>query len=559
MSSKCNCLHSEDFNFKTGYGYTQKYFQTEVYLRPFFVRFGLGCKDDHTVALSRVSIVTIDFKFVFSTHSNSPPSYTLHNADAVMPFDMQNTHLDSNVSNSTSGNLNYKPYQKRKSPFRTVSCSESGGGNFNHRGDQVIANGSKDGSPKSKSFLQHQHPKSTMTMHVISQSKSNRTVSADVVLQKDRSLNMLEHNINTESPPPLKWIGREANDLHRPVSKHTPDQSSMVYSSSPSQFKNMDKQQFWSPRSQISTLTSGPVTTQKPAQSMVSLQMGNNTQNFPRKHYYRTLYQPKGVSCHRTDEFKVLRAKKSNAMDLDDQRMERRLDKLLHIYSPEFSSFKLNEFSSEHSSLLLRGNQVWDMFRSRHEQRLHRLQAIRRPAEQNVVKWQEDAEQPNCCICRTPFSLAVRRHHCRLCGRLICSSPHLPNLLQPQKAEQLNLWEPCSSLMVCDASSRQFREFPVRPTMNASPDQWRAFEDDELFSIRFCKDCKTKIYRIMLRNRRKRTSTPELFYEVCNDVRINTYPQKLILLEREIHEALPDFHEMIFGLQYVTIACISGF
>ncbi|EDP44825.1 hypothetical protein MGL_1307 [Malassezia globosa CBS 7966] len=355
------------------------------------------------------------------------PRHTLHNADAVMPFDMQNTHLDSNVSNSTSGNLNYKPYQKRKSPFRTVSCSESGGGNFNHRGDQVIANGSKDGSPK--------------------------------------------------------------------------------------------------------------ITTQKPVQSMVSLQMGNNTQNFPPKHYYRTLYQPKGVSCHRTDEFKVLRAKKSNAMDLDDQRMERRLDKLLYIYSPEFSSFKLNEFSSEHSSLLLRGNQVWDMFRSRHEQRLHRLQAIRRPAEQNVVKWQEDAEQPNCCICQTPFSLAVRRHHCRLCGRLICSSPHLPNLLQPQEAEQLNLWEPCSSLMVCDASSRQFREFPVRPTMNASPDQWRAFEDDELFSIRFCKDCKTKIYRIMLRNRRKSTSTPELFYE------------KLILLEREIHEALPDFHEMIFGLQ----------
>jgi hypothetical protein len=34
--------------------------------------------------------------------------------------------------------------------------------------------------------------------------------------------------------------------------------------------------------------------------------------------------------------------------------------------------------------------------------------------------WVPNEEQPNCQLCNTPFSLLIRRHHCRQCGRLVC-------------------------------------------------------------------------------------------------------------------------------------------
>ncbi|GAA5826559.1 hypothetical protein JCM10212_006303, partial [Sporobolomyces blumeae] len=43
--------------------------------------------------------------------------------------------------------------------------------------------------------------------------------------------------------------------------------------------------------------------------------------------------------------------------------------------------------------------------------------------EQKIVKWQEDKEVTKCSICSAPFGLTTRRHHCRLCGRVICFLP----------------------------------------------------------------------------------------------------------------------------------------
>ncbi|KAI1338640.1 FYVE-domain-containing protein [Xylariaceae sp. FL0016] len=43
-----------------------------------------------------------------------------------------------------------------------------------------------------------------------------------------------------------------------------------------------------------------------------------------------------------------------------------------------------------------------------------------------VPRWQPDAEATLCPICHTQFSIFVRKHHCRKCGRVVCSScsPH---------------------------------------------------------------------------------------------------------------------------------------
>lgn len=50
----------------------------------------------------------------------------------------------------------------------------------------------------------------------------------------------------------------------------------------------------------------------------------------------------------------------------------------------------------------------------------------RRPSEFTLPRWQPDAEVTLCPICRTQFSIFVRKHHCRKCGRVVCAncSPH---------------------------------------------------------------------------------------------------------------------------------------
>lgn len=38
-----------------------------------------------------------------------------------------------------------------------------------------------------------------------------------------------------------------------------------------------------------------------------------------------------------------------------------------------------------------------------------------------VVQWVEDKDRVQCKICQKPFSLLLRRHHCRLCGEVVCN------------------------------------------------------------------------------------------------------------------------------------------
>ena len=38
------------------------------------------------------------------------------------------------------------------------------------------------------------------------------------------------------------------------------------------------------------------------------------------------------------------------------------------------------------------------------------------------VAWQPDEEASQCCCCSQDFSITVRRHHCRACGRCVCGS-----------------------------------------------------------------------------------------------------------------------------------------
>ncbi|OAQ99204.1 hypothetical protein LLEC1_02268 [Akanthomyces lecanii] len=72
-----------------------------------------------------------------------------------------------------------------------------------------------------------------------------------------------------------------------------------------------------------------------------------------------------------------------------------------------------------------------------------RSQRHRRESPEFVVpRWQPDAEVTLCPICNTQFSIWVRKHHCRKCGRVVCNScsPHritIPNqyIVRPPDSE----------------------------------------------------------------------------------------------------------------------------
>ena len=56
-------------------------------------------------------------------------------------------------------------------------------------------------------------------------------------------------------------------------------------------------------------------------------------------------------------------------------------------------------------------------------------------------RWAPDDATPGCMICSLAFSTTLRRHHCRMCGRLICGSC--------SNSRASLQWKPGQSVRVC--------------------------------------------------------------------------------------------------------------
>lgn len=86
-------------------------------------------------------------------------------------------------------------------------------------------------------------------------------------------------------------------------------------------------------------------------------------------------------------------------------------------------------------------------------------------------------------------TLTNRKHHCRLCGQIICSLP----IKHPQRKVL------CSSLFVVDSETRQIEEVGEgvdygvkrRRTDSISGNQGRHIEEDKfLKGVRICRECR---------------------------------------------------------------------
>ncbi|SNX82607.1 related to vacuolar segregation protein PEP7 [Melanopsichium pennsylvanicum] len=273
---------------------------------------------------------------------------------------------------------------------------------------------------------------------------------------------------------------------------------------------------------------------------------------------YRSGFQPKGVLRLRTPEFVELRRKGRSEGEMQAQRMDRRLAKLNAIHfapindtekspnSSKKSSFidlDLDELKRDPSSIIRKGgNELWTSFRARGRG----VDPAIRQAEQSIVNWQDDAEAKACPICSTPFSFTVRKHHCRLCGRVVCASPHLIRLAWADQVgpgttgktltteERAALDAKCSGNIVADPISGRITEVKEGvPT----PQTKAGSSSAPSKGVRICLDCKS-----IVRKRQYMMNDEPL------PVFIKLY-QALMRVQKEIEQSLPEFQEMVLGLQ----------
>lgn len=111
-----------------------------------------------------------------------------------------------------------------------------------------------------------------------------------------------------------------------------------------------------------------------------------------------------GLERDHTADFKNLRRQTVDKTLLEVSRLEKRLTKLTQLLA--------NPPPDQNASP---GSLIWPLAGAKNQ---------RKQLEQSVVDWEDDARVSRCPFCQQEFSnYTFRRHHCRLCGRVVCGDP----------------------------------------------------------------------------------------------------------------------------------------
>lgn len=194
-----------------------------------------------------------------------------------------------------------------------------------------------------------------------------------------------------------------------------------------------------------------------------------------------------GVSRDLFSDFVHMRQARIDRYDLEVNKLEKRLIKLIKVLlDPKFTSEQTNVFSYSKATQ-------------------------RRNAERQIIVWEEDADVSNCPICQNQFGYSLRKHHCRLCGRVVCAS-HTTNCSRDA---------PISILIT-----------KLGPQLFDKQKQAKLRND---ISIRICVDCKNTVFSKRNFASEVTGSKPELlrFYDTLKPIK------------RSIEIALPKFQSLL--------------
>ncbi|KAI0281480.1 FYVE zinc finger-domain-containing protein [Russula aff. rugulosa BPL654] len=260
---------------------------------------------------------------------------------------------------------------------------------------------------------------------------------------------------------------------------------------------------------------------------------------------YRPGFQPKGVYRPLTDEFLEARRSRRDNGRVEQTRLERRLEKLINLHFGEDADKRATARPKQAKRL----SSIWELdIRSMASGDLWRGvvqnqgtaggKADIRAAEQHITPWQSDADVSQCPLCVASFHpITNRKHHCRLCGQIICSLP----VKRPQRPVT------CSLLFISDPKSGKIEEvsegvdYGVRRRTVSSVGYGASRDSinpDEKFlrGVRICRVCRPALLRKQYVLDRARLPTFSKLYDV------------FMCLEKEIEDALPQFQELLLTL-----------
>ncbi|KAI1078014.1 VAC1 protein [Whalleya microplaca] len=201
-----------------------------------------------------------------------------------------------------------------------------------------------------------------------------------------------------------------------------------------------------------------------------------------------------GLIRDHTKDFAAIRRKRVDRQTLEISRLEKRLTKLTQLLAnpPEEAG------ASGGGGLLA-------PVAARNQ---------RKALEQTVVTWEDDAKVGKCPFCQQEFgSWTFRRHHCRICGRVVCADPQTG----------------CSSEIGLNVAH------PTAPVLEKPGGEVaHAISVD----VRMCRDCKVTIFA-------KRDFAESVVHKPPDQRAYETLKQ----FERGIQQLLPIFQRALAPLQ----------
>ncbi|KAF4952713.1 hypothetical protein FGADI_6603 [Fusarium gaditjirri] len=211
-----------------------------------------------------------------------------------------------------------------------------------------------------------------------------------------------------------------------------------------------------------------------------------------------------GVLTDHTNTFVEIRRKKVERQNLEISRLEKRLTKLTKLLAnpPEKLTQSNGSILGPVTSLAGQNNP-------------------RKLIEQSVVTWEEDATVSKCPFCQQEFgSWTFRRHHCRICGRVVCGDPQTG----------------CSSEVGLNVSNETNG---TTKTPSGTEKPLSVTGDGQVgIDIRMCRDCKHTIFSA-------RDFAASLQHKPTDQRAYETLRQ----FERGIQQLLPSFHRALLNLQ----------
>ncbi|TVY56034.1 Vacuolar segregation protein pep7 [Lachnellula cervina] len=189
-----------------------------------------------------------------------------------------------------------------------------------------------------------------------------------------------------------------------------------------------------------------------------------------------------GLVKDHTNDFLAMRRKTVDKAYLEVSRLEKRLTKLTQLLAnpPE-------DISGNNGGIMSLAGQ----------------KNQRKILEQSVVTWEEDSKVLRCPFCQQEFgSWSFRRHHCRLCGRVVCADPRTG----------------CSSEIGLNVTAKKAGDLSI--------------------DIRMCRDCNTTVF-----------SKKDFAAEVSHKPPDQRAYENLLQFEKGIRLLLPNFQRLLMALQ----------